>query len=164
MSRKESLNNDINNISKAIHLLLVSIFGISAWGFVNYESLESGKIILLFIVACLLCAAEYIIIKRYKKLNKELENLWVFWYLLLLFLFFFLVFFCWFLEYKKHKSLRFLLLVKYPRTSKKAAGGVVSVPLWLTAVSMIGVVLIGISVILLHRKIIKLQHELGELW
>ena len=42
-----------------------------------------------------------------------------------------------------------------------AAGGVVSVPLWLTAVSMIGVVLIGISVILLHRKIIKLQHELG---
>ena len=42
-----------------------------------------------------------------------------------------------------------------------AAGGVVSVPLWL--VSMIGVVLIGISVILLHRKIIKLQHELGEL-
>ena len=34
---------------------------------------------------------------------------------------------------------------------------------WLTAVSMIGVVLIGISVILLHRKIIKLQHELGEL-
>ncbi|MCI7237175.1 MAG: hypothetical protein MR513_04165 [Campylobacter sp.] len=44
-----------------------------------------------------------------------------------------------------------------------AAGGVVSVPLWLTAVSMIGVVLIGISVILLHRKIIKLQHELGEL-
>ena len=43
-----------------------------------------------------------------------------------------------------------------------AAGGVVSVPLWLTAVSMIGVVLIGISVILLHRKIIKLQHELGS--
>ena len=42
-----------------------------------------------------------------------------------------------------------------------AAGGVVSVPLWV--VSMIGVVLIGISVILLHRKIIKLQHELGEL-
>ena len=42
-----------------------------------------------------------------------------------------------------------------------AAGGVASVPLWL--VSMIGVVLIGISVILLHRKIIKLQHELGEL-
>ena len=116
MSRKESLNNDINNISKAIHLLLVSIFGISAWGFVNYESLGSGKISLLFIVACLLCAAEYIIIKRYKKLNKELENLWVFWYLLLLLLFFFLVFFCWFLEYKKHKSLRFLLLVKYPHT------------------------------------------------
>ena len=112
MSRKESLNNDINNISKAIHLLLVSIFGISAWGFVNYESLGYGKISLLFIVACLLCAAEYIIIKRYKKLNKELENLWVFWYLLLLLLFFFLVFFCWFLEYKKHKSLRFLLLVK----------------------------------------------------
>ena len=112
MSRKESLNNDINNISKAIHLLLVSIFGISAWGFVNYESLGSGKISLLFIVACLLCAAEYIIIKKYKKLNKELENLWVFWYLLLLLLFFFLVFFCWFLEYKKHKSLRFLLLVK----------------------------------------------------
>ena len=75
MSRKESLNNDINNISKAIHLLLVSIFGISAWGFVNYESLGSVKISLLFIVACLLCAAEYIIIKRYKKLNKELENL-----------------------------------------------------------------------------------------
>ena len=116
MSRKESLNNDINNISKAIHLLLVSIFGISAWGFVNYESLGSGKISLLFIVACLLCAAEYIIIKRYKKLNKELENLWVFWYLLLLLLFFFLVFFCWFLEYKKHKSLLFLLLVKYPLT------------------------------------------------
>ena len=116
MSRKESLNNDINNISKAIHLLLVSIFGISAWGFVNYESLGSGKISLLFIVACLLCAAEYIIIKKYKKLNKELENLWVFWYLLLLLLFFFLVFFCWFLEYKKYKSLRFLLLVKHPRT------------------------------------------------
>ena len=120
MSRKESLNNDINNISKAIHLLLVSIFGISAWGFVNYESLGYGKISLLFIVACLLCAAEYIIIKKYKKLNKELENLWVFWYLLLLLLFFFLVFFCWFLEYKKHKSLRFLLLVKYPRTPKRA--------------------------------------------
>ena len=117
MSRKESLNNDINNISKAIHLLLVSIFGISAWGFVNYESLGYGKISLLFIVACLLCAAEYIIIKKYKKLNKELENLWVFWYLLLLLLFFFLVFFCWFLEYKKHKSLRFLLLVKkHPHT------------------------------------------------
>ena len=116
MSRKESLNNDINNISKAIHLLLVSIFGISAWGFVNYESLGYGKISLLFIVACLLCAAEYIIIKKYKKLNKELENLWVFWYLLLLLLFFFLVFFCWFLECKKHKSLRFLLLVKHPRT------------------------------------------------
>ena len=93
-------------------MLLVSIFGISAWGFVNYESLGSVKISLLFIVACLLCAAEYIIIKKYKKLNKELENLWVFWYLLLLLLFFFLVFFCWFLEYKKHKSLRFLLLVK----------------------------------------------------
>ena len=117
MSRKESLNNDINNISKAIHLLLVSIFGISAWGFVNYESLGYGKISLLFIVACLLCAAEYIIIKKYKKLNKELENLWVFWYLLLLLLFFFLVFFCWFLECKKHKSLQFLLLVKkHPRT------------------------------------------------
>ena len=112
MSRKESLNNDINNISKAIHLLLVSIFGISAWGFVNYESLGYGKISLLFIVACLLCAAEYIIIKKYKKLNKELENLWVFWYLLLLLLFFFLVFFCWFLECKKYKSLQFLLLVK----------------------------------------------------
>ena len=121
MSRKESLNNDINNISKAIHLLLVSIFGISAWGFVNYESLGYGKISLLFIVACLLCAAEYIIIKKYKKLNKELENLWVFWYLLLLLLFFFLVFFCWFLEYKKHKSLRFLLLVKkHLRTPKKS--------------------------------------------
>ena len=78
MSRKESLNNDINNISKAIHLLLVSIFGISAWGFVNYESLGYGKISLLFIVACLLCAAEYIIIKKYKKLDKELENLCVF--------------------------------------------------------------------------------------
>ena len=122
MSRKESLNNDINNISKAIHLLLVSIFGISAWGFVNYESLGYGKISLLFIVACLLCAAEYIIIKKYKKLNKELENLWVFWYLLLLLLFFFLVFFCWFLEYKKHKSLRCLLLVKkHPRTGRTYA-------------------------------------------
>ncbi|MCI6565419.1 hypothetical protein [Campylobacter sp.] len=39
MSRKESLNNDINNISKAIHLLLVSIFGISAWGFVKLRKL-----------------------------------------------------------------------------------------------------------------------------
>ena len=44
-----------------------------------------------------------------------------------------------------------------------AAGGVVSVPLWLIVVSMIGVVLVGAGVVLLHRKIIKLQHELGEL-
>ena len=44
-----------------------------------------------------------------------------------------------------------------------AAGGVIPAPLWLMILSIFGALVSGVAVLILHKKIIKLQQELGKL-
>ena len=75
MSRKEIIKEDIATYRAYLLLLTTSLFGIIGYAIINIETLTATQMVLGVIVSVVLSASFGILLKKYLKTRKILEDM-----------------------------------------------------------------------------------------